>query len=66
MLLRGMRLARPVTRRTMPQWDLHLVLSALMRPPFASAGARPTDANVELKWRTLKTCFLLAMATARG
>ena len=61
----GMRLARSVTRRTMPQWDLYLVLSALMRPPFASARARPTDANIELKWRTLKMCFLLAMATAR-
>ena len=65
LLLQGMRLARPVTRRTMPQWDLHLVLLALMRPPLASAGARPTDANIELKWRTLKTCFLLAMAMAR-
>ena len=64
MLLLGLRLARPVTRRTMPQWDLHLVLSALMGPPFASPRARPTNANIELKWRTLKMRILLAMAAA--
>ena len=51
----------------MPQWDLHVVLSALLRPPFADddSSIRPSDVNIGLKWRTLKTVFLLALATAR-
>ena len=65
-LLRNFQLARPVQRRLMPQWDLHLVLTALLRPPFTdSANDRPSDDVIDLKWRTLKTTFLLALATAR-
>ena len=64
-VLRGMQLSGPVVHHTMRQWDLHLVLSALMCPPFAPAGSRPTDAHVDLKWWTLKTCFLVDEVTGR-
>ena len=65
-LLRNFQLARPVQRRLMPQWDLHLVLTALLRPPFTDgANDRPSDDVIDLKWRTLKTTLLLALATAR-
>ena len=65
-LLRNFQLARPVQRRLMHQWDLHLVLTALLRPPFTDgANDRPSDDVIDLKWRTLKTTFLLALATAR-
>ena len=65
MLIRGIRLARPVQRHSMPQWNLHLVLISLLKPPFASTGSRPMDKDTELKWRTFETCFLLSLATAR-
>ena len=58
-VLRGMQLSGPVVHHTMRQWDLHLMLSALMCPPFVPAGSRPTDAHIDLKWWTLKTCFLV-------
>ena len=65
-LLRNFQLARPVQRRLMPQWDLHLVLTALLRPPFTDGvNNRPSDDVIDLKWRTLKTTFLLALATAK-
>ena len=48
--LRGMQLSGPVVHHTMRQWDLHLMLSALMCPPFVPAGSRPTDAHIDLKW----------------
>ena len=35
LLIRAFRLERPVQCRIVPKWDLHLVLSALMSPPFA-------------------------------
>ena len=38
LLVRAFRLERPVQRRIMPKWDLHLVLLSLLRPPFASDG----------------------------
>ena len=64
MLLRGIWLARLVQCKSMPQWSLHLVLLALLQPLFASAGDHPTDRILDLKWRTLKTCFLLPLTTA--
>ena len=36
LLIRAFRLERPVQRRIMPKWDLHLVLSSLLKLPFAS------------------------------
>ena len=66
-LMRSFRLARPVRHRFMPQWDLHVVLNALLHPPFATSNpdGRSTDRSIELKWRTCKTLFLLSLATAR-
>jgi len=50
----------------MPKWDLHLVLNALILPPFAfGVGAAITDDVIDLKWRTIKTVFLVALASAR-
>ena len=36
LLVRPFQLERPVQRRIMPKWDLHLVLLSLLRPPFTS------------------------------
>lgn len=59
LFLKGaLRLRPPRTPRT-PSWDLPLVLDALCGPPF-----EPLD-QAELKWLSVKTAFLLAMATAR-
>ena len=68
LLVRAFRLERPVQRRTMPKWDLHLVLLSLLRPPFASDGdedGESSDDVIPLKWRTMKCVFLLALASAR-
>ena len=43
----------------MPQWNLSLVLQALLKPPF-----EPIQAS-DLKSLTLKTVFLLALASGR-
>ena len=46
----------------------HLVLLAFMRPPFASEcdiQGESSDDVIPLKWRTMKTVFLLALASAR-
>ena len=68
LLVRAFRLERPVQRRIMPIWDLHLVLLSLMRPPFTSKSeedGESSDDVIPLKWRTLKCVFLLALASAR-
>ena len=68
LLIRAFRLEQPVQRRIMPKWDLHLVLSALMSPPFTSEvdnRGRISDDVIDLRWRTMKTVFLLALASAR-
>ena len=68
LLVRAFRLERPVQRRIMPKWDLHLVLLSLLRPPIASDGdedGESWDDVIPLKWRTLKCVFLLALASAR-
>ena len=67
LLVRAFRLERPVQRRIMPKWDLHLVLS-LLRPPFISqfeVHGESSDDVIPLKWRTLKCVFLLALASTR-
>ena len=67
LLVRVFRLERPVQRRIMPKWDLHLVLS-LLRPPFISqfeVHGESSDDVIPLKWRTLKCVFLLALASTR-
>ena len=46
LLIRAFRLEHPVQCRIMPRWDLHLVLLALMRPPFTlESGER------NFRWR---------------
>ena len=68
LLIRAFRLERPVQRRIMPKWDLHLVLLALMRPPFASESDEQDETSddvIPLKWQTMKTVFLLALDSAR-
>ena len=67
LIIWAFRLERPIQRRIMPKWDLHLVLSALMSPPFASEvdnRGRISDDVIDLRWRTMKTVFLLALASA--
>ena len=67
LLIRAFRLERPVQRRIMPKWDLHLVLLTLMRPPFALESDEQDETSddvIPLKWRTIKTVFLLALASA--
>ena len=68
LLIRAFQLERPEQRRIMPKWDLHLVLLALMRPPFTSEcddQDKTSNEVIPLKWRTMKTVFLLALASAR-
>ena len=68
LLVRAFRLERPVQRRIMPKWDLHLVLLSLMRPPFTSQSEDDGESSedvIPLKWWTLKCLFLLALASAR-
>ena len=68
LLVRAFRLERPVQRRIMPKWDLHLVLLSLLRPPFTSQSeedGESSDDVIPLKWQTLKCVFLLALASAR-
>ena len=68
LLVRAFRLERPVQRRIMPKWDLHLVLLSLMRPPFTSQSeddGESSDDVIPLKWQMLKCLFLLALASAR-
>ena len=60
LLVRAFQLERPVQRRIMPKWDLHLVLLSLLRWDGESS-----DDVIPLKWRTLKYVFLLALASAR-
>ena len=68
LLIRAFWPERPVQRRIMPKWDLHLVLLALMRPPFTAESDEQDETSddvIPLKWRTMKTVFLLALASAR-
>ena len=55
-------------RRIMPKWDLHLISLALMSPRFAlevGDQAETFDDVIPPKWRTMKTVFLLVLASAR-
>ena len=68
LLVRAFRLERPVRRRIMRKWDLHLVLLSLLRPPLASDGDEDEESSddlIPLKWRTMTCVFLLALASAR-
>ena len=58
LMVRAFRLERPVQRRIMPKWDLHLIL-LLLRPAFISqveVHGKSLDDVIPLKWRTLNVC----------
>ena len=57
--LRGVWRHRPVSRSLAPQWDLALVLRALIKAPF-----KPLD-QVPLKFLAAKTALLLALTSAQ-
>ena len=50
---------RPKPNRSIPTWDLSLVLLRLTKPPFEPLSEAP------LKWLTYKTVFLLALASGK-
>ncbi len=58
-MLEGVSRLRPSRKVMVQQWDLNLVLSSLSCTPFEPL----TDAAI--KWLSLKSAFLLAIATAR-
>lgn len=57
-LIRSFRLADVRSPSLRPKWDLGVVLSGLLRPPFEPLSVAPLEA---LSW---KTAFLLALASA--
>ncbi len=57
--LKGVSRLRPSRKGMVPQWDLNLVLSSLSCAPFEPLT------NAAVKWLSLKSAFLLAIATAR-
>ena len=58
-LIRSFQLERPPKRKIAPQWNLSLVLQALVKPPFEPIH------SIELKFLTLKMVFLVALASGR-
>ena len=58
-MITSMELQIPRMTPVLPQWDLGFVLEALSKPPYELLR------EVSLKHLTLKTVFLLAMASAR-
>ena len=58
-LLRSFMLERPPQRKVLPQWSLPLILQVLLKPPF-----EPLQKS-DLKYLTLKTVFLTALASGR-
>ncbi len=57
--LKSVSRLRPSRNVMVPQWDLNLVLSSLSCAPFEPLM------NAAIKWLSLKSAFLLAIATAR-
>ena len=57
-MIASMELQRPRVAPILPHWDLGIVLEALSRPPYEPLR------EASLKHLTLKTVFLLAMASA--
>ena len=58
-LLKSFYRDRPRNMRTLPHWDLSIVLHALSKPPYEPLH------KAELKWLTLKTVFLVALASGK-
>ena len=59
-MIMSMESERPRLTQVLPQWDLGIVLEALSKPPYEPLG------QASLKHLTLKTVFLLAMASGGG
>ena len=57
-MITSMELQRPRMTQVLPQWDLDIVLEALSKPPYEPLR------EASLKHLTLKTAFLLVMASA--
>ena len=57
-MIASMELQRPRTTPVLPRWDLGVVLEALSKPPYEPLR------EASFKHLTLKTVFLLAMASA--
>ena len=60
-LIRAMCLQRPKTFKPAPSWQLGVVVRQLMLPPFT---IKNSDGKIPIRLLTLKTVFLVAMATA--
>ena len=58
-MITSMELQRPRMTPVLPQWDLGIVLEALSKPHYEPLR------EASLKHLTLKTVFLLVMASAR-
>ena len=58
-MIRGFGLDRPRVRQLAPQWNLAFVLDSLTKAPYEPM------CNVSLKFLTLKTVFLIALASGR-
>ena len=56
-MITSMELQRPRNTPVLPQWDLGIVLKALSKPPYEPLR------EVSLKHLTLKTVFLITMAS---
>ena len=59
--LRTFEIERPRTTRTLPKFDINLVLWQLLKPPFTSTDGL-TDRNVPLDMFICKLAFILALA----
>lgn len=60
-LFRRFVLERPRVPKVFPEWDLAVVLEALLRPPFVSDAG--SDREISLRLFTFKTAFLLSLAS---
>lgn len=58
-IVRSMELEKPMITRVVPNWDLSLVLSCFKKSPFEPLS------SCSLKLLTLKTVFLIALASGR-
>ena len=59
LLVRSFTVERPLAHREIPRWDLLVVLRYLMKAPFEKMETS------SLKHLTMKTAFLLSLATAK-
>ncbi|XP_072557580.1 uncharacterized protein, partial [Paramormyrops kingsleyae] len=57
--IKGVQRLRPRRLPSVPAWQLHVVLDALLKPPFEPI------ADIDLKWLSQKVAFLLAITSAK-